>query len=340
MKKSLSLLALGAAAVLGLSACGTGSSAQSEGTDKSESSQSAPASAESYQIGITQLMSHPSLDAARDGFVQAIEDAGLDVTFDEQNANGDQSVASSIAGTFNSGNYDLILAIATPNAQAVAQAITDKPVLFTAITDPVDAGLVDSMDQPGGNMTGTSDANPVKEQLQLIKDVVPDAKKVGIIYSPGEANSVVQVEWAKEAVKDLGLELVEAPAVSSQEVLQAAESLSNVDAIYVPTDNVVVTSLETVLKVGEERQIPVFGAEGDTVARGAIGTYGLSYFDLGYQTGQMAVRILVDGEDPATMPVETLSTPMLYLNKGAAERMGVELPESLLAEVTPENLTE
>lgn len=336
VKKSLSTLAVLAAASLALAGCSNSPAPQSEpAADQNDSA----AAAGPFKIGITQLMSHPSLDASAAGFKEAFKDAGIDVTYDEQNANGDQSVAASIAGTFNSGDSDLILAIATPNAQAVAQAVQDKPVLFTAVTDPVDAGLVDSAEVPGGNMTGTSDANPVGEQLELITEIVPGAKTIGVIYSPGEANSLVQVNWAKEAADSLGLEIVEAPAASSQEVLQAAESLSGVDAIYVPTDNVVVTSLETVLKVGEEKKIPVFGAEGDSVERGTIGTYGLNYHDLGYQTGQMAIRILVDGEDPAAMAVETLSTPELYLNTGAAERMGVTIPEELLSQVAPDNLT-
>lgn len=336
MKKTLAFVAAGLAASLALSACAGGSNKES---GQSAATSGDVATGETYKVGITQLMSHPSLDASAAGFKEALKDAGLNVEFDEQNANGDQSVAASIAGTFNSGNHDLILAIATPNAQAVAQSITDKPVLFTAITDPVDAGLVDSVEVPGGNMTGTSDANPVGEQLDLITEIVPGVETVGIIYSPGEANSLVQVGWAKEAAGPLGLEIVEAPAASSQEVLQAAESLSSVDAIYVPTDNVVVTSLETVLKVGEDNKIPVFGAEGDSVERGTVATYGLNYHDLGYQTGEMAVRILVDGEDPAVMAVETLTTPELYLNEGAAERMGVTFPESLLDEVKPENVT-
>ncbi len=341
MKNKLALLGVAATAGLVLSACGGASAPESEPASGSDSGTetTSDAAGDDYKICVSQLMSHPSLDASAEGFKEALSDAGLNATFDEQNANGDQSVASSIAGTFNSSDCDLILAIATPNAQAVAQAVTEKPVLFTAVTDPVAAELVDSMEVPGGNLTGTSDANPVGEQLELITEIVPDAKRIGVIYSPGETNSLVQVEWAKEAAKALDLEIVEAPAVSSQEVLQAAESVSDVDAIYVPTDNIVVTSLETVIKVGEDKKVPVFGAEGDSVERGTIGTYGLSYHDLGYQTGEMAVRILVDGEDPAAMAVETLSTPMLYLNTGAAERMGVTIPQELLDEVSDENLT-
>ena len=339
MKKLSSLAVLGIAGVLALGACSTNSTAPESGESTSGAGTEA-ADDTTYVIGISQLMEHPSLTAAADGFKAALEESGLNVKFDEQNANGDQSTAASIAGSFKSSNVDLVLAIATPTAQAAAQAITDTPVLFTAVTDPVDAGLVESWEAPGGNVTGTSDANPVKEQLELIEEIVPGVKTVGVVYSPGEANSVVQVGWAKEAAGELGLEIVEAPAMSSQDVLQATESLGDVDAIYVPTDNVVVTSFETVLQVGESKKIPVFGAEGDTVARGAIATYGLDYYQLGYQTGEMAVQILKDGKSPEEIAVATSAEPALYLNLGAAQRMGVEIPVNIVEEADPANITE
>lgn len=331
--KHIAAVAGAITAALALAACG--------GTTSSNETATATTAAADKQvsIGITQIVTHPSLDAAREGFKDALADAGYDATYDEQNAQGDQSTAASIAGKFASDDLDLILAIATPTAQSVAQAVTDVPVLFTAVTDPVAAGLVDSLDAPGGNLTGTSDANPVAEQLALIPRIAPDAKRVGVVYSSGEVNSEVQVEWAKKAAADLGLEIVEAAVTTSSEVQQAAESLE-VDAIYVPTDNNVVSALESVLQVAEGKGIPVIAAEGDSVARGSVATYGISYYELGRQTGEMAVRILEDGADPATMPVETQSELLLYLNKGAAKRMGVTIPEDLLAEAKPENITE
>lgn len=340
MKKVLSFAALAGTAALALGACGgtSGSADEAESAPQSDQAVSADEDVE-YVIGISQLVSHPSLDAAAEGFKQAFADSGMTVTFDEQNANGDQSVAASIAGTFNAGNQDLVLAIATPAAQATAQAITDRPVLFTAVTDPIEAGLVDSWEAPGGNLTGTSDANPVAEQLALIAEIVPDLETIGVIYSPGETNSLVQVEWVKEAAEKMDIEVVEAPAEKSADVLQAVQTLSDVDAVYVPTDNIVVTSLETVIQFGEDNQIPVFGAEGDSVARGAIATYGLDYWELGYQTGQMAVKILQENLDPGTVPVMTLETPLLYLNLGAAERMGIEIPAELVEEADPSNVT-
>lgn len=294
---------------------------------------------ETVKIGITQIVTHPSLDASRDGFKAALADAGYTVEYDEQNAQGDQSTAASIAGTFASADLDLILAIATPTAQSVVQAVTDTPILFTAVTDPVSADLVESLEAPGGNATGTSDANPVKEQLALIKRLDPEAKTVGIVYSSGEVNSEVQVEWAKEAAVELGLEIKEAAVSTSAEVQQAAESL-DVDAFYVPTDNNVVSALESIIQVAETKKILTIAAEGDSVARGTVATYGISYYDLGYQTGEMAVKILKGEAEPASMPVETQTDLQLYLNKGAAARMGVTIPEDLLAEADPANITE
>ncbi|MEV4902264.1 ABC transporter substrate-binding protein [Citricoccus sp. NPDC055426] len=318
-----------AVTALALTACG---GADGGGGDAEPQGNGSEAAAESYTIGVSQLVSHASLDAALEGFEAGIEESGLDVTLDVQNAQGDQATANTIAGTFASGDYDLVLAIATPAAQAAAQAVTNVPVLFTAVTDPVSAKLVESNEAPGGNVTGTSDANPVLEQLTLLTELDPEAERVGIVYSSGEANSEIQVEWAKEAAEELGLQIVEATVSNSSEVQQAASSLSDVDAIYVPTDNAVVTALETLIGVAQDRQIPLIPAEGDSVARGGVATYGLSYEKLGAQTAEMAVRILTEGADPATMPVETLTEPELYVNPEAAESMGVDIPQSVLDE--------
>lgn len=313
-------------AALALTACGGGNGDAGSGTDGGD------ATAESYTIGVSQLVSHASLDAALKGFEAGIEESGLDITLDVQNAQGDQATANTIAGTFASGDYDLVLAIATPAAQAAAQAVTNVPVLFTAVTDPVSAKLVASNEAPGGNVTGTSDANPVLEQLTLLTELDPEAQRVGIVYSSGETNSEVQVEWAKEAAGELGLEIVEATVSNSSEVQQAANSLSDVDALYVPTDNAVVTALETLIGVAQDRQIPLIPAEGDSVERGGVATYGLSYEKLGAQTADMAVKILTEDADPASMPVETVTEPELYVNPEAAESMGVVIPQSLLDE--------
>ncbi len=319
---TLKLSAAVAASALMLTACG--GSSEGEDTESAAGEEGG-----SYSIGITQIVSHPSLDEARDGFKAAFEDAGLEVEWDEQNAQGEQATASNIAGTFASSDMDLIHSIATPTSQAAAQAITDKPIVFSSVTDPEEAGLVDSWEEPGANITGASDLNPVMEQFELLQEIAPEAETVGIVYSSGEANSEVQVELAQEAADELGLEIQEATISNSSEVQQGVESL-DVDAIWVPTDNAVVSALESVLQYGQQNSIPVIASEGDSVIRGSVATYGLNYEDLGRQAGEMAIRILEDGEDPATMAVETLEELELIVNPEAAEAMGVELDQELL----------
>ncbi|AVZ40728.1 MULTISPECIES: ABC transporter substrate-binding protein [unclassified Dietzia] len=287
---------------------------------------------ESYTIGINQLVQHPALDAATAGFKEAFADAGVEVEFKEQNANGEQGTALTIAQQFAADDLDLALAVATPAAQAMAQNIINIPLLFTAVTDPVSAELVDSMEEPGANVTGTSDAAPIDEQLELLKQIVPDAERVGIVYASGEVNSQVQVDQAEEAAGPLDLEIVTQTVTSVNEIQQAVEALGDVDAIYVPTDNMVVSGIAALVQVAETKQIPVIAAEEGTVEGGAVATLGIDYTELGRQTGEMALRILRDGEDPATMPVETAAEFTYVVNEDAAERQGVTIPEDILAE--------
>lgn len=327
-KSVFAAAALVAAGALVLTGC---SSAPSGG-----STPGASEGEKSFKIGISQFVQHDALDATREGFIQAFTDAGYtegkNVEFEVQNAQAEMATATTIASKFASSNVDLVLAIATPSAQAAATAISDKPILFTAVTEPVVAKLVSSWDKPGGNITGTSDLNPVEKQIGLIKDAIPDAKKVAVIYSSGEVNSDVQVEMAKEAAEKLGMEIVEKTVTNSSEVGQAASAVGDVDAIYIPTDNKVTDGLSAVIQFAEQNKIPVFGAEEGQVDKGAVATYGINYKDLGVQTGKMALRILVDGEKPADMKVETLDKITLIINPAAAERMGLTLPESIVSE--------
>lgn len=316
------MTALFAATALLATACGSGGSGDASAPDESKP----------VKIGISQIQSHPSLDAVVDGFKKGMADAGYSgdkVSYDVQNPQGDQSTNTAIMGQFAQDKLDLVLAVATPTAQAAAQAITDTPVLFSAVTDPVAAKLVASNEAPGGNVTGTSDKNPVKEQLELVKKVAPDAKTVGIVYSSGEVNSAVQVKWAEEAAADLGLEIKKSAISASSEVQQAASSL-DVDAFYVPTDNNVVTALAGLLQTAQTKQVPVIAADGESVKRGATATYGINYEKLGEQTAEMAVKILKDGAKPADMPVETLTDVDLYVNTAAAKKVGVEIPQDLI----------
>lgn len=318
---AMKFAAIAAAGALALTACGgSGEQGAAGGGD------------EPVKIGISQFVSHPSLDAVVTGFKAGMEEAGYTgekISYDENNAETDQATNTSIAGKLAAdSDIDLVLAVATPSAQAAAQAITNIPVLFSAVTDPVDAKLVASNEAPGANVTGTSDMNPVDEQLQLLKDLVPDAKKVGIVYSSGEANSAVQVKMAKEAAKGLGLTIEEAAVSASSEVQQAASSL-DVDAYYVPTDNAVVSALEGLLQVAEKNKVPVISADGESVKRGATATYGINYEKLGEQTAAMAVKLLKGEAEPATLPVETISEVDLYLNEDAAKKAGIEFTDEM-----------
>lgn len=319
---------LAAALTLVLAGCASGSSAPT--STPTSGTASTPAAAKTYKVGISQYVTHPSLDAAREGFRQALTDAGLNVTYDEKNAQADAATNTTIATTFATSDVDLVLAIATPSAQAAAQAITDKPILFTAVTDPVAAKLVASADAPGANVTGTSDMNPVAEQIALVKKLKPEAKTVGIVYSSGEVNSEVQVKAAKEAAAAEGLTVVEKTITETSEVQQAVTSLGAVDAIYVPTDNKVVSAIESVVQYAETHKIPMVVGEGDSVRKGGVITYGLDYAKLGRQTGEMAVKVLKGEAQPESMPVETLKDLQVYVNKAAAERMGVTIPADLL----------
>jgi putative ABC transport system substrate-binding protein len=202
--------------------------------------------------------------------------------------------------------------------------------VFTAVTDPVGAKLVSSLERPGGNVTGLSDLSPIGLHLDLIREIAPDTARLGVIYNPGEANSITLLELIRKEAPARGLEIVEAAAPRSADVLPAAESLvGKVDAIYVPTDNTVVTALEAVVKVGTDNRLPVFAGDTDSVARGAIAALGFNYYDLGRQTGKIVARVL-EGANPGDIPVEGVQITELYLNPGAAESMGVTIPPEML----------
>ncbi len=289
---------------------------------------------DSVEIGITQIVEHPALDSARQGFIDILAENGYvegeNVVYDYQNAQNDMSTANTIAQKFGWEKPDLILAIATPTAQAVANEIQDIPVLITAVTDPVSAGLVDSMEKPGKNITGTTDMTPIRKQLNLLLEIQPDTERVGIIYNAGETNSVVQVELAREICQELGLMLVEATADSSGVVYQAVQSLSNrVDALYVATDNTVSSAVESIVKVAEENDLPFIVGEEALVERGGLATEGISYYELGRQTGKMAIKILKGEGKPENMPIQSQKDTRLVINEGAAEAMGVIMPEEL-----------
>ena len=292
------------------------------------------AGASEIEMGVIQIVEHPSLDASYQGFVDALNELGYqedeDVIYDHQNAQGDMATAQNIAQKFVNDNKDMVLSIATPTSQAMVQATQEIPILITAVTDPVEAGLVESMEKPGNNVTGTTDLTPVKTQLELLQDILPEATQVGVIYNAGEVNSLVQVEIARESANDLDLQIIEATATTSGEVLQAAQSLvGRVDAFYVPTCNTAVSALESIIMIAEDNNIPLIVGEDDSVERGGLATTGISYYELGYQTGVMAAEVL-EGAVPAEMPIQSADKVETVLNTEAAEAMGVTFSEELL----------
>ncbi|WP_424923022.1 ABC transporter substrate-binding protein [Aureibacillus halotolerans] len=308
-------------------ACGQngGSSDTQEGADN-ESNEAAQGEGESYTVGVSQIVQHPSLDAATAGFKKAIEEAGLDVTFDEQNAQGDQNNIRNIVNNFISDEADLIFANATPMAQGALAATQDIPIVFTSVTEPIGADLVASLEEPGGNVTGTTDLAPdaVTKSIDFMVNEL-GVKTIGMVYNAGEQNSVYQVDLAKQAAEEAGATIEEATVATSADVKTAAESLvGSVDAFYVVTDNTVVSALESVILVAEENSIPLFVGELDSVERGGFAGFGFSYEDIGYAAGEMAVQILNGEATPAELPVQTPQTLTFEINKGAAERMGVE----------------
>ena len=255
---------------------------------------------------------------------------GKNLVIDYQNAQGDQPTLQSIANKFASANHDMILAIATPSAQAVAGSTQTIPILITAVTDPVSAKLVDSLEKPGTNVTGTTDMNPIDKQFDLLMQLVPTAKKVGIIYNAGEVNSQVQVAIAKEVAKTLNLEILEATVATSADVLQAAQSfIDRVDAIYVPTDNTVVSAAQSVVQVTNENKIPLIAGESSVVDAGGLATIGINYKNLGMQTGEMALKVL-EGAKPQEMPIEYQKDFDIVINEETAKLIGIEIPQELL----------
>lgn len=333
MKKKF--LSLGMAILIGASlmACGSGgndssnTSASEAVTTSGENSASSSAQSGAKKIGILQYVQHPALDKANEGFLEALKASGIEVEIEQENAGGEQSAAQTIANKLVNDKKDLILAIATPAAQAAAGATKDIPVVVTAVTDPAASGLVESNEAPGGNVTGSSDLTPVADQIELLTKLLPEAKNVGILYCTAEANSKLQAQMALDALKEKGLTGVEYTVSSSNEIQTVVESMvGKVDAIYVPTDNVIASGMLTVSMIATgEHKIPIIGAEVAHVENGALATYGLDYFEVGKLAGEQAVEIL-NGKSPADLPIAYLPKERckLTINDEVAKELGID----------------
>ncbi len=288
--------------------------------------------AESKQtIGIIQYVEHNALDAAREGFIQALSDNGYNdgenISIDTQNAQADQSNLSTISDRFVSNNVDMVLAIATPAAQSIAGKTEEIPILGTAITDYVAAKLVESNEVPKTNVSGTTDMNPIKEQIDLLLKLVPDAQTVGVLYTSSEDNSIVQAAIAKEAIEALGLTYTEVTVTNSNEVQQATQSIiERADAIYLPTDNVLASAIPVIHGVTVQSKTPVICGEAGMVENGGLATLGINYYDLGYKTGLMAVEVLEGKAEPASMPIQSASGFDFAINGEVASEIGLIIP--------------
>lgn len=314
-----------------LAACS--SNEEEEGTTEEDASQNTTEET-SYKVGITQIVEHPSLDAAREGFKAALKEAGLNVTYDEQLAQGDNSLNTTIAQNLVNGDVDLIFANSTPSAQAALAQTTNIPIVFTSVTDAVAAQLIQSMAQPGGNVTGTIDLHPetIDKTLAFIEEI--GVQNVGMVYNAGEQNSVEQVKQVKEKAAAQGIAIQEASVSTSAEVKQAAESLvGKVEGFYIITDNTVVSALESVIDVANTNKLPLIVGELDSVARGGLAAYGFEYYDIGFEAGQMAVKILTGAATPANIPAQYPQNLKLVINKEAADALSLDIQDAWGAEL-------
>ena len=288
-----------------------------------------------YKIGIVQLVEHSALDAANKGFVDGLKkrgyEEGKNIEIDRQNAQADQSNLANISQRFISNKSNLICAIATPAAQTVANATKDIPIVGTAITDYESAKLVKSNGKPGGNVTGTSDMNPIKEQVDLLMKLCPNAKTVGVIYCSSEVNSEVQVKAMKAYAETKGLKIETATISTVNDIQQAAQSLNTkVDAFYAPTDNVLASAMPTLLSVTDPAKKPVICGEANMVKAGGLATYGIDYYKLGLQTGEMGADILDGKKKPADMPIQTAKDLKASINRKNAAALGITIPDDLM----------
>ncbi|MBM7647911.1 putative ABC transport system substrate-binding protein [Bacillus ectoiniformans] len=319
--KMKSMFAYGMATALLLSACGT---------EEKEKSEAAGSKEDTFQIGVTQIVEHPSLDNAYKGFQKALEDEGIKAEYDVQVAQGDQNNNQTIANNFAGDKVDLIFANSTPSATGALNATKEIPIIFTSVTDPAAAGLVKDPKKPGGNITGTTDLHPeaISNTIEFMAKEF-EGKNVGVIYNAGEQNSVAQVESVEKVMKENGLKLVPVTVSTSSEVKQAAESLAGkADMIYIVTDNTVVSALESVIQVANDKDLPLFVGELDSVKRGGFAAYGFEYYDIGYEAGQMAAQVLKGEKKPADLPVQPPANLKLMINEKAAKEMDIEIKDS------------
>lgn len=286
------------------------------------------------KIGVLQLIEHNALDSAYKGFVDGLKEAGYEdgknIIIDYQNAQGEQANCITIGQKFINDKSDLILAIATPAAQAIANMTKDIPILITAVTDPADSKLVADNNAPGGNVTGTSDLTPVEAQIELLKEIIPNVKTVGLLYCSSEQNSVFQINIAKKKLDAMGIKYIDIAISNLNEIQQVIQNvIGKVEAIYTPTDNMIANGMATVALMTEPAKLPVICGEGGMTMLGGTATYGINYYELGKLTSTQAVSILKGDKKTSEMPIEYLQKFDLVVNTNMIESIGLTIPESL-----------
>ncbi|HAS6161208.1 ABC transporter substrate-binding protein [Vibrio vulnificus] len=294
--------------------------------------------AKTAKVAVSQIVEHPALDATRQGLLDGLKAKGYvegkNLEFDYKTAQGNPAIAVQIARQFVGESPDVLVGIATPTAQALVSATRSIPVVFTAVTDPVGAKLVKSMEQPGKNVTGLSDLSPVSQHVDLIKELLPNAKAIGVVYNPGEANAVTLVELLKKSATEKGLKVVESTALKSADVQSATQAIAaKSDVIYAPTDNTVASAIEGMIVAANQAKKPVFGGATSYVEKGAIAGLGFDYYQVGVQTADYVVAIL-EGQEPGKLDVKVATGSDLVVNQGTAEKLGITIPASVLSRAT------
>ena len=328
MKKWMTLGAICLTAVMVLSGCGSSDSGEAAAAEAAETSAAevTEETTETFKIGVTQIVEHPALDGAREGFKAGLAEAGIEnIEFVEENAQGDMATAQMIAQGFVDSKVDMIYAIATPTAQAAYNATKDIPIMISAVTDPVAAGLAESMEASNTNVSGTSDEAPVNLQLELLTDLGLTPKTIGFIYNTSEKNSEVQLEVVTKEAEKLGWNVEPLGITSLTEMEQGLDVLlDKVDILYAPTDNMVASAIQLVSSKAIAKGVPVLGAEPALVEGGALATCGVDYFELGRQTGLMAAKVL-DGEDVSTLPLQKALNPEIVVNEETAKALNIDV---------------
>lgn len=294
--------------------------------------------AKTVKVAVSQIVEHPALDATRQGLVDGLKakgyEQGKNLDFDYKTAQGNPAIAVQIARQFVGERPDVLVGIATPTAQALVSATRDIPVVFTAVTDPVGAKLVSNVDKPGKNVTGLSDLSPIEQHIELIKEILPNAKTVGVVYNPGEANSISLMELLKESAEKNGLELVEATALKSADVQSATQAISaKSDVIYAMIDNTVASAIEGMTIAANQAKTPVFAATTTYIDAGSIAALGFDYYQIGVQTADYVVDI-IEGKAPGDLPVRVAKGSDIVINKTAADKLGIVIPKSVLDRAT------